>query len=118
MTKRIPMTKLRLEVADRDGWTCHYCGIDLIPAGMEHVYCYWKEPILHWDHCGCGQHIAGVEPCVEGGGWYIKKGYRVRAATVDHVVPLARGGTHDLDNLVLACMGCNCRKGVREWKAA
>jgi 5-methylcytosine-specific restriction endonuclease McrA len=31
--------------------------------------------------------------------------------TVDHVVPRCRGGVHDWDNLVTACMRCNQKKG-------
>ncbi len=33
--------------------------------------------------------------------------------TADHVVPLAHGGRHAIDNIVPACMSCNARKGVR-----
>jgi hypothetical protein len=29
---------------------------------------------------------------------------------IEHVVPLSRGGTDDIDNLALACSGCNSRK--------
>jgi 5-methylcytosine-specific restriction endonuclease McrA len=39
--------------------------------------------------------------------------------TIDHVVPLARGGTHAPDNLVVACRSCNSSRGaklVSEWK--
>lgn len=32
---------------------------------------------------------------------------------VDHVVPLARGGAHDLHNLVPACQACNGAKSDR-----
>ena len=32
-------------------------------------------------------------------------------ATLDHVVPLARGGAHDPGNLVVACAPCNRLKG-------
>ena len=35
-------------------------------------------------------------------------------ATIDHVIPKCKGGTDDLDNLVLACWACNVRKGTRE----
>ena len=35
------------------------------------------------------------------------------AATVDHVIPASRGGTHDMANLVAACAGCNFAKGNR-----
>lgn len=32
-------------------------------------------------------------------------------ATLDHVIPLSRGGSHHLGNLVAACQPCNQRKG-------
>lgn len=38
--------------------------------------------------------------------------------TIDHWVPLARGGDHNVTNLVPACKTCNCSKGsklYREW---
>lgn len=31
----------------------------------------------------------------------------------DHVIPLSRGGPHDLSNLVIACATCNFRKNAR-----
>lgn len=34
-----------------------------------------------------------------------------RSATLDHVVPLARGGAHDPGNVVAACGPCNRLKG-------
>ena len=39
--------------------------------------------------------------------------------TVDHVIPLIRGGLHAPENLVAACRSCNCSKNRRlpnEWK--
>lgn len=38
------------------------------------------------------------------------KKYQPNQATVDHVVPLAKGGLHVEDNLQLMCMTCNSRK--------
>jgi 5-methylcytosine-specific restriction endonuclease McrA len=35
------------------------------------------------------------------------------ATQVDHVIPRAKGGSHDLDNLVACCATCNSRKGSR-----
>ena len=35
------------------------------------------------------------------------------AATVDHVRPRSRGGTHDWSNVVAACVRCNHRKADR-----
>ena len=40
-------------------------------------------------------------------------------ATLEHVMPLSRGGTHTFDNARLACHRCNVRKNsktVDEWK--
>jgi 5-methylcytosine-specific restriction endonuclease McrA len=34
-------------------------------------------------------------------------------ATIEHIVPRARGGTDELENLALACAGCNAEKGIR-----
>ncbi len=35
-----------------------------------------------------------------------------RSPTVDHIVPVYRGGTHDLDNLQTLCKTCNSKKGT------
>lgn len=40
--------------------------------------------------------------------------HRWPATTVDHVVPLAKGGTNDPDNLVPACKPCNYSRGSRD----
>jgi 5-methylcytosine-specific restriction endonuclease McrA len=39
--------------------------------------------------------------------------------TCDHIVPLARGGKNNLENLVAACDSCNCNKAtllIEEWR--
>jgi len=33
-------------------------------------------------------------------------------ATLDHVIPLSKGGAHMRDNLACCCRQCNCRKGA------
>ena len=40
-------------------------------------------------------------------------GQRHRERTLDHVIPVSRGGKDELGNVRLACRSCNARKGVR-----
>ena len=48
--------------------------------------------------------ILGEGRCVYCGG--------TERLSIDHKIPLARGGAHDLNNLCCACLSCNCRKGT------
>lgn len=41
---------------------------------------------------------------------YCGKEISQHEATVDHVIPKARGGEHVWENVVLACKKCNCKK--------
>jgi 5-methylcytosine-specific restriction endonuclease McrA len=46
------------------------------------------------------------------------KQHRPTDRTIDHVIPVSRGGQHVPDNLVAACKRCNCSKGTKligEW---
>lgn len=50
------------------------------------------------------------QPCVYCGA--------VENITIDHVIPLSRGGKHEPANLAPACVTCNCSKGAKlpeEW---
>lgn len=44
-------------------------------------------------------------PCAYCGTWI--------AATVDHIIPTAAGGSDEADNLASACWTCNSRKGAK-----
>ena len=46
-----------------------------------------------------------------GGCWYCGNPLTMASVTVDHVVPLARGGNPVFDNLVACCNECNTAKG-------
>jgi hypothetical protein len=32
---------------------------------------------------------------------------------IEHIIPVSKGGTHELSNLALSCSGCNIRKGLK-----
>lgn len=40
-------------------------------------------------------------------------GSRARTLTIDHVMPVSRGGKTDFDNCVACCTACNSQKGAR-----
>ena len=51
-------------------------------------------------------------------GVYCGKKLTKRNATLDHIIPLSRGGTNDKSNIVWCCKECNWDKGsklISEW---
>ena len=49
---------------------------------------------------------------------YCDKPIEAKTSIGDHVIPLSRGGSHTVDNLVPACLSCNsskCDKLLSEW---
>lgn len=49
--------------------------------------------------------------------FYCEKPLIYEEATLDHVVPLSRGGTNNITNLVICCKVCNKAKGNKlDWK--
>lgn len=43
--------------------------------------------------------------------WYCSKHVHKDEATLDHVIPLTRGGGYERSNLVFSCQPCNEEKG-------
>ena len=86
-----------VEVFRRDAWTCRYCGQPTVflpvMAFLGHLF---PDQFPYDPHWRAGVTHPAVSAC---------------GASVDHVVPVTRGGTDDLDNLVAACWPCNARKG-------
>ena len=42
---------------------------------------------------------------------WCRDGFPIGRLTIEHQVPRSRGGSHALNNLRLACRGCNNRRG-------
>lgn len=63
------------DVIARDGWNCHVCGEETIPAPVP------------WE-------------------------YHPRVASVDHIIPISKGGPDILANVKVACHLCNARRSA------
>lgn len=62
--------------------------------------------------------LSGITPCCHYCSKVLditKKHDHPDSMTVDHVVPLAKGGTNDMSNLVPCCLPCNMKKGQEIW---
>lgn len=84
----------RFEILFRDRFRCRYCGakapdtrIEVFKReGAENVSSFWDDPISE-------------------NGW--------NTYQVDHIIPVAQGGSNDDANLVTCCWDCNAGKGAR-----
>ena len=50
---------------------------------------------------------------IERDGFGCRRCGTVENVSIDHILPLSRGGTDDLDNLQFLCRSCNSKKGTR-----
>jgi len=64
---------------------------DGVAAAEQANWAMAQKKVCHW----CGKRCA-------------------RSYHIDHIVPLARGGRHELNNLAIACPTCNLRKNARD----
>lgn len=72
---------------ERDPHVCHYCQTPLAVDGKGYQWHSSGEFML------------------------LSPGYA--ACHIDHVIPIAAGGSDDLENLVLSCDKCNVAKGAK-----
>ena len=87
-------------VFQRDGFNCLYCGRRVVLAAMLRLLAEYFAPIdphlfpyhPHWKMTKC--HLA----------------FWRDSASCDHLLPAARGGNSDPDNLVTSCYNCNSIK--------
>jgi len=54
-----------------------------------------------------------IELVARYGGKCVGCGYSGPKLTKDHIVPISKGGTHNIDNIQPLCRSCNSKKGVQ-----
>lgn len=62
-----------------------------------HGHIFWQGKCIH-----CNKKLT---ICEDGTLWC--------NATIEHIIPMSKGGTDDLKNIALACSRCNFEKGIR-----
>lgn len=75
----------------RDGYRCRFCGIPVIRARIRDKLRRLYPAALQWGSANLTQHAA----------------FQAMWVQYDHVLPYARGGKSDIDNIVVTCAPCN-----------
>jgi hypothetical protein len=75
----------------RDGFHCRFCGIPLVRAETRSLIRREFPEALRWGNQNKDQHA----------------GFQAMWLQYDHILPHARGGSHDLGNIVVTCAPCN-----------
>jgi 5-methylcytosine-specific restriction endonuclease McrA len=80
---------------------------------------HYSDPLVRvlsqrWQRLAFRHLLRSIDPhCL-----YCGRYLQPKRATLDHLLPVSRGGGHDVNNLALACSLCNLAKGERtpqEW---
>lgn len=93
--KRMPTKPTEHAVYARDKFRCRYCRTPVVPKSV----------------IGSISDKTGIDLRKESTNLTTHGAYWLHAATIDHVVPHADGGTNDEDNLATACPACQFGKG-------
>jgi hypothetical protein len=81
----------------RDGFRCRYCGCRVIPTQIMRLIAeLFPDDFPYHRNWKAGQ----THPAIAS-----------RSPSLDHIIPWARGGTNDPENLACACWICNQIKG-------
>lgn len=92
---RMPTRAEKAQIHLRDGYNCRFCGMPVVrPETRSLIRTNYPDALI-WGSKEIEQHAA----------------FQAMWAQYDHVLPHARGGTNDLNNLVLTCAPCNFGRG-------
>jgi 5-methylcytosine-specific restriction endonuclease McrA len=94
---RAPSKTVAASVLARDGYRCRFCGCRVVSARARDVMDRLLPGVGLWPRQDRDRHAA----------------FLALSAVVDHLVPHARGGGSQEENLVTACQSCNY--GRMDW---
>src|SRR5215212_3864057 len=87
----MPIASTRADILKRDGFHCRFCGIPVVPVEVRRLLNRVYPDAARWGGRNADQHAA--LQCM----WL----------QFDHLIPNERGGTSDLENVVVTCASCN-----------
>jgi 5-methylcytosine-specific restriction endonuclease McrA len=88
---RMPTTAEKRSLFERDGFHCRFCGIPVIRSEVRQRIRAAYPDALPWGTTNPTQHAA----------------FQAMWLQYDHLLPHARGGGNDLNNIVITCAPCN-----------
>ena len=92
---REAMDETKRLIHQRDGYYCRFCKISVIRGKVRATIRKEFPKAVPWEGTNATQHAAFQ--CI----W----------AQYDHILPHARGGRSDIDNVYLTCAACNYGRG-------
>lgn len=92
--KGIPAATERRLIA-RDGYNCRFCGIPLIRGETRRLIQAAYQEALRWGGGNKDKHTA----------------FQAMEMHFDHMLPRSRGGSREIENMLVTCAPCNCGRG-------
>lgn len=88
---RMPSASEQAAMKRRDGFHCRFCGIPVVEKRVREVLHRLYPDALPWGNRNSEQHAA----------------FQALWLQFDHILPHARGGGNDPENVVITCAPCN-----------
>ncbi len=88
---RMPTAAEKADLLRRDGYHCRFCGIPVIRQTIRTKLKKLYPESLQWGRTNSTQHAA----------------FQAMWVQYDHLVPHARGGDNDPENMLITCAPCN-----------
>jgi hypothetical protein len=88
---RMPTEREKQAIIARWGYNCAFCGIPVIRSAVRAKMRVVYGDVLRWEGTNATQHAA----------------FECMWLQFDHVLPHARGGGNDLQNVIVTCAPCN-----------